>query len=74
MEDINMDNQMKKVSPYRSALKEFIRASIQNPDFFNLSINKQQDLAMNTIQKHKMEALFQGVVLKRAIENKAVCN
>lgn len=42
-----------KRNPYASALREFIKGTINNPDFFSLSPAEQQGQAMSMIQKHK---------------------
>ncbi|WPS85682.1 hypothetical protein SMD22_01095 (plasmid) [Brevibacillus halotolerans] len=38
---------------YKNAVREFVRETISNPNFFDLPPMEQKQAAMNTIQKHK---------------------
>lgn len=49
----NQEMMFGATSAHMSALKDFIKMSIQDESFFTKSRSEQKDLAMDMIQKHK---------------------
>lgn len=52
-EDVKGETSRETKSPHISALREFVQQTIADPSFFDLAPEKQKEVAMGYIQKHK---------------------
>lgn len=55
MKEAKKTTKKEVVTDYKTAIIDFAKSSIHNPDFFSLSKEEQQKEAMKYIRKHKKE-------------------
>lgn len=52
-DDLESEAKREKKDPHTSALRDFVQQTIADPSFFDLEPEKQKEVAMGYIQKHK---------------------